>query len=226
MMIVYTAINENINREEFERILCLVSEQKQRKVLGYHKDIDRKLSLYSEVLVRLIACKILGIRNNEINFGKGKFGKPFIKNIKSFYFNVSHTRNAIAVAFLDMEVGVDIEMVRSDEYDIAERFFTASEFKYIYKDNIGKEKRFFEIWTKKEAYIKYVGKGLTIPLNSFSVVNGNPDLEFYVTEIDDYIISVCRKKNTNPMRVLKLNENDLVKRALTLENISMDFSTD
>ena len=196
-MIIYTAVNENINREVFERILRLVSGQKQRKVFGYYKDIDRKLSLYSEVVVRLLACKILGIRNNEINFGKGKFGKPYIKNFQSFYFNVSHTRNAIAVAVSDMEVGVDIEVVRRDEHDIAERFFTASEFNYIYNGNIGKEKRFFEIWTKKEAYIKYVGKGLTIPLNSFSVVNGKPDLEFFVTEIDDYIISVCRKKNTN-----------------------------
>lgn len=219
MMIVYTAINENINREEFERILCLVSEQKQRKVLSYYKDIDRKLSLYSEVVVRLIACKILGIRNNEIKFGKGKFGKPFINNFKSFYFNVSHTQNAISVVFLDTEVGVDIEMVRSDEYNIAKRFFTASEFNYIYNDNIGKEKRFFEIWTKKEAYVKYVGKGLTIPLNSFSVVNGDPDLEFYVTEIDGYIISVCSKKYANPMRILRLNEHELVKRALTLEKI-------
>lgn len=173
-------------------LMKLVSHEKKEKLLKFKLDIDRKLSLYSELLVRYQACRELNILNKDIVFVKNKNEKPFLLNHSKFHFNISHTRNAIVVAFLNSEIGIDIESIKPLDLKIAKRFFTSSEQDYIISHD-NPDYAFYEVWTKKEAYIKYIGTGLSTPLKSFNVMNDKirSILHTYVTK--KYIVSTCYK---------------------------------
>ena len=108
-------------------LLNLVSNERQEKINKFRFGIDRKLSLYSELLVRYQACKELNLLNKEIVFKKNINRKPFILGHSEFQFNISHTRNAVAVAFANNETGIDVESVKPVDLAIANRFFTSSE---------------------------------------------------------------------------------------------------
>lgn len=147
-------INDLVNTEKFNELLDLVSKEKQEEINHFRFHIDKKLSLYSNVLVRILIRKFLNINNSHIVFQKNGYGKPLLMNYADFHFNISHTRNAFVVAISDGVVGVDIENVRTADLKIAKRFFTDNEYIYITELEVGTDERFFEIWTKKEAYVK------------------------------------------------------------------------
>ncbi|HKG53037.1 MAG TPA: 4'-phosphopantetheinyl transferase superfamily protein, partial [Anaerolineales bacterium] len=109
-------------------------------------------------------------------FYYNQYGKPFLAPEFSSYllnFNLSHSGSMALYAITrNMEIGVDIECIQSDfEYEeIAQRFFSVNEVAVL--RTIPTEKKleaFYNCWTRKEAYIKALGKGLSLPLDSFEV---------------------------------------------------------
>jgi len=134
---------------------------------------------------------MLGITNSKLSFYYNCYGKPYLKNTKSFYFNISHTRSAVAVVISAEEVGVDIERIIKAPFGVARRCFAKDEIDYIFCDDVNSTKRFYEVWTKKEAYVKNMGKGLSIPTNSFSIFEIKQPIFSY--ERNDYIIAVCTR---------------------------------
>jgi len=189
--------------------LSLVSNERQERINKFRFVIDRKLCLYSELLVRNQACKELGISNEEIIFERNKSGKPFLLNYPKFQFNISHTRNAIAAAFSSNEIGVDIESIKPSDLAIANRFFTPSEQEYITSHD-NPDYAFYEVWTKKEAYIKHNGTGLSMPLNSFDVLDNQLKAMLQTFTIDTYIISTCYNDLFDIGKALKsMKENEL-----------------
>jgi len=190
-------------------LIKMVSSERQARLAKFRFDIDRKLSLYGELLVRYQICKLLDLDNKGIMFTKNKSGKPYLQNYPEFHFNISHTRNAIAVAFSNSEIGIDIEKIKSPDFKIAKRFFTSSEQNYIFTQE-NSERAFYEIWTKKEAYIKYTGTGLSVSLKSFNVLDDKNTTMSYMVEIEDYILSsFCEKFIKEEPTVTVLTENDL-----------------
>jgi len=212
----FLGINDIINVDNFNQLLTFVSKEKQEQIKRFRFDIDKKLCLYSQLLVRTEICKTLNIRNGEFFFVKNEYGKPHLKNYPNFHFNLSHTRNAIAVAIFDKPVGVDVEKIRNADLKIAKRFFAESEFAYIVKSEIGTDKRFYDVWTKKEAYIKYVGKGLSIPLNSFDVLCTDISRQTQTFEKDGYIISVSSESQNQRFDIIELYEGTIETKAIEL----------
>lgn len=121
-------------------------------------------------------------------FVRGETGKPYMADCP-LMFNISHTGGAATAAVSDCDVGIDIEKIRSVNLKISDKF-SADEKKFI-NSSENPEKAFFEIWTAKEAYLKKEGIGLTVPLDSFSII-GRKDIFRYYYE--DYVISVCCRK--------------------------------
>ncbi len=118
----------------------------------------------------LTFCKENGL-TAPADFGltKGKYGKPFFANLPEVHFSISHSGDFWLCAFGENPLGVDIEKWRVADYSaIARRFFHPEECKAVASGSIS---TFFNIWTAKESYVKYHGKGLSLPLESFSVVN-------------------------------------------------------
>lgn len=213
----YVEINDMLDEISFKKLLSFVCDEKQEKIKRFHFDIDKKLSLYSELLVRTIICQTLNIPNTEIIFDRNKYGKPYLRGYHDFHFNLSHTRDAIAVAVSNGPVGVDIEKFRDANIEIAKRFFTDGEASFITRNIIDTDKRFYEIWTKKEAYIKFIGKGLSIPLNSFDVLDNNISINIHTFEKDDYIISVCNEYLRTQYDIIELSENEIPNNIMSLK---------
>lgn len=106
---------------------------------------------------------------------KREGGKPWLPEHPDFHFNLSHAGRWVVLACGDSEVGVDVEELRpgTDTEAIARRFFTPEEQRYVL-EAADPLKRFFEVWTAKESYLKYLGTGLRGGLGSFSVLSELP----------------------------------------------------
>lgn len=205
----FAHITKQINQSESETLLSLISTEKQERIKRYRFGIDKKLSLYSELLIRILACKNKNIKNVNIVFDKSVYGKPFLIGYPDFYFNISHTRNAIVVAISDYPIGVDIESIKKAELEIAQNFFCATEFLYITNSKNDMDKRFYEIWTKKEAYLKYIGRGLSLPMNLFDVLSDAIALNMITFEKEDYIISFFSEEQKKSFELIELSEKDI-----------------
>ncbi len=119
-----------------------------------------------------IACH-LTIAPSDLVFDRTSYGKPFLKSpAVNFSFNISHTKNDLAVCFHNSiaACGIDIEMVRpmQDRLSIAQRFYTKKEFLFL-NAVVCEEKQnayFFKLWVIKEAILKALGKGLSYGLDN------------------------------------------------------------
>lgn len=191
----FVELDEAINFSKYGELIKLLPIKKREQIQKFHFEVDKKLCLLSDVLVRYLACNILNVSNSDLQFEKNEYGKPYIIGANDFHYNISHTRNAFVVGISREPIGVDIEKIKECEMGIANRFFTPEEVRYIKKGNEEDSKRFYEIWTKKEAYVKWVGKGLSIPLNSFDVLDFVLSCKLSSFQMGDYWISSCHVKD-------------------------------
>ncbi len=122
-------------------------------------------------------------------------GKPFFEGMPDLHFSISHSGGYWACAFGRSRLGLDLQ--RHDgcrRESIAKRFFHRDEAEYLESRSYA-EKDFFELWAKKESYVKYVGEGLGIGLESFSVLDAEKDYELRVLPfIEGYTLCLCSKR--------------------------------
>ena len=99
-------------------------------------------------------------------------------------------------------MGCDIEEIKEYKEKVAKRFFTSKENEYLDLTN-DKDGLFYRLWTLKESYVKCIGKGLSVPLNSFElsnnsnnvIVQGKDNYQFFEFKHDNYHISICLNIN-------------------------------
>jgi 4'-phosphopantetheinyl transferase len=127
--------------------------------------------------MRRILSRYLSAQPRELEFVYGPKGKPelsAVQNPDCVRFNLSHSGNLALLAVAKrQELGVDVEFVKTDfgGMEIAERFFSANEVRTLFAlDAAERNAAFFACWTRKEAFIKAIGEGLSVPLDSFDVV--------------------------------------------------------
>lgn len=197
-------IDRNIEKDDFDRLLSSVSKKQKERISQFHRFEDAQRTLLGDVLARYAICKKLGIRNRDLVFEKNEYGKPLLLKPSGIHFNISHSGNWVVCAVDSNVVGIDIEIIRKIDFKIAERFFSRDEYlSLINQPKKTKLKYFYMIWTLKESYIKAEGKGLSIPLNSFTIRMEDNDIcvtvgneirkfHFYQSFIDnDAVYAVC-----------------------------------
>jgi len=224
MYIYCLSLNNKIDRKVIDKLLELVDYEKKISILKYKKIQDMQNSLFSDLLSKYLIHKIYGIKFNRVKFMYNDYGKPLINCSEEIYFNISHSDNYIVCALDNKSIGIDIERVTNIDLKIADRFFTKEELEYIHLNKIDKIERFYEIWTMKESYIKAIGIGLSMPLNSFSVINdqsvtlyNNQQYFFYKYNIDiHYKMSVCSIKNNVYENVSYIENDDFINEILKI----------
>ncbi len=172
-MIEICAVNctEGLNKIQFNRLLPAVDKDKQIRIGRFVKYEDAMRTLLADILTRLMICTRLDIPPHKIEFNCNAYGKPCLKTNNTIHFNASHSENWIVCAIDARPLGIDIEHIKPIDLHIAEKFFSVEENKaleYTAKDK--KLEYFYDLWTLKESYIKALGKGLSIPLDSFSIL--------------------------------------------------------
>lgn len=203
--------------ERWEKIIRYKQKEDQMRGLGAGLLLEYGLRCHGLTLLNAVQ----GLEKAEIFYGT--HGKPYLSHRGNLYFNISHSGDYAAVAFSQTEVGVDIERIRKIRPGVMSRYFHLSEREYLEKPavkNTGKaemeemqeglenaltetDMKFTELWTRKESYIKAVGKGLSLPLTSFSTLEnpvGKDDRYclYSFCEPEGYFISVCGRMEEKP----------------------------
>lgn len=145
----------------------------------FYFERDRRRFVAGRAIVRTLLGRYLGMAAEAIRFAYGPQGKPALAagcGDGSLTFNLSHSHDLALFAFgRGRALGVDVEWVRplTDAVAVARRFFSPREVAVVQAAPAARrETVFLEIWTRKEAYIKALGEGLSRPLAGFSVDAG------------------------------------------------------
>ena len=125
--------------------------------------------------MREVLAQYIDIKPAAIRYSKGEKGKPYLENplVTPLQFNLSHTKDIAILAIASQgEVGVDIENLdrKTDWQGIVKRFFTDQEQQVLFALPEDKQRHaFYELWTRKEAYMKVLGTGLSLSPTDFSL---------------------------------------------------------
>lgn len=188
----------DFSKIEYEKWFSLMNEDKRQKVVRFRFEDDKKRSVAGEMLAKKAIAEWCGMSAEKVVFALAENGKPFAENADA-QFNISHSGNLVVCAVDDRPVGIDVEQIRHIDLKIAKRIYTDEELYYLFgfspsDDDFyvlpdeGMLQRFFELWTAKEANLKYTGAGITENLKTLSV---NPE-KIQKEHIDDYVITIYK----------------------------------
>lgn len=158
-----------------EALFATLSPDEHERAGRYRFARDRHRFVAGRGLLRRILAGALGISPSEVRFAYGAYGKPMAEGepAHGIRFNVSHSGGLFVCAVAaGREVGVDVERIRPDLADeaIARQFFSPSEVaELLATPSERRTEAFLRCWTRKEAYVKATGLGLSLPLDSFDV---------------------------------------------------------
>ena len=186
-------LNENIEALDVEKSLAAVSKQRRQEALRYKQIHDRKQSL----AVYLLLCEALekeyGI-TEQPEFCYGAQGKPFLANHPDIHFNFSHCCRAVLCAVDKIPVGCDIESVPDHlDIELCHYCFNHEETNSILLSP-NPTIAFTALWTRKEAFLKLTGDGLT---NDLPHVLESPKAQkaYFNTQFasdHSYVYTICR----------------------------------
>ena len=154
----------------------VLAPDERDRAARFHFPRDRDRWIAGRGVLRFLLARYLGGRPERLGFAYGAQGKPALATTDAaagLRFNVSHSAGvALYAVTRGRDVGVDVEALRADfaTDEIAERFFSPAERQAL--RGLPPERRceaFFACWTRKEAYIKARGQGLSLALDAFDV---------------------------------------------------------
>lgn len=167
---------------EFAALARLLDPAERERAARFVFPCHRARFIAGRGLLRLVLSRYLGPSPESLVFEYGNHGKPALRSICAppsppLSFNLSHSDDLLVIAVANgRQVGVDIERVREsdeeglDTAEIAERFFSSLERRALAQLAPADRRRgFFSCWTRKEAFIKALGRGLSVPLDAFDV---------------------------------------------------------
>jgi 4'-phosphopantetheinyl transferase len=158
------------------KLAPLLSQDEYQRAMRYYRPVDRDRFIVGRGILRKIISAYLALPPGQLRFTYNEYGRPAVsddQNDRALNFNLSHSAELILYAVTrGRVVGIDIEYIREDfaTLEVAEHFFSKDEIaalKSLPTDQsaIG----FFNCWSRKEAFIKAKGMGVSYPLDRFTV---------------------------------------------------------
>jgi len=149
-----------------------LSADESQRAARFHSATNRDLYIAAHGCLRDILARYLRLGPGQLTYSVNQYGKPALDG-HDLEFNLSHSGDFALVAMTrGRKIGVDVERIRSDmeHENIASRFFSPGEVSELRAlPSSQRVDGFFHCWTRKEAYIKAQGLGLSLPLDSFDV---------------------------------------------------------
>ena len=169
--------------------------EKQGRVERLRRAEDRARSVCADHLARLLLTQVSG--ETSFRFNTGENGKPTVLNCP-WQFNLSHSGYFAACAVSEAPVGIDIEQLRPIRPALMRRVCTEQELRYVGKDS----GRFLQLWTAKEAYLKFTGEGIAYDLRSVEVADETglfPKVfgrSLHMEQTEEYVLSIITEAGT------------------------------
>lgn len=155
-------IDENVIDLDVCTALENVSEQRRDYALSFKSLQDQKRALSVYLLLKQGLNKEYGISENPI-FEFEENGKPFMPAHPDVFFSLSHSKTVALCAISDKPIGADVEVVRKISADLMEYTMNDEELKFI-QNHREPNLAFFCLWTRKEAFLKLLGRSITADL--------------------------------------------------------------
>ena len=208
--------------EQYAKLLThsYLSVNEKRNAARFIYEIDAFLFSVRHNLLRIILGNYLNCDPTKIKFNSNHYQKPHIAHPKTnIQFNISASSNRFVASFsLQHTIGVDIEVIRQieDVKQLASDYFTVQESNWLESQPESmKTTAFFQLWSKKEALVKAIGKGLSIQLNTIDVLLDTPidygDNSWHIrplTLFDDCTGAIAM--NTLPAKISYYTTEDLL----------------
>lgn len=154
-----------------------LSADERERAMRFHFEKDRRRYIAARGALRQILGKYLGMEPREIRFVYSPYGKPALApemNGDDLRFNLSHAGGmALYALTCGRDIGVDIEQIRDevDYEEIARTFFSPAELSSLGQIPASRRREvFFQYWTRKEAFLKATGEGLSFPSERVDVL--------------------------------------------------------
>jgi 4'-phosphopantetheinyl transferase len=169
-----TYISEIGEDSLLSRYDALLSADERARRARFRFARDQRRYLVTRALVRTVLSRYAAVRPEDWAFSEGPRGRPSIARPLAacgLEFNISHSADLVVLGVTSgRTLGIDTESIAAREADIEglDRYFAPQESAALLSLPPGeRRRRFFELWTLKESYIKARGMGLAIPLDSF-----------------------------------------------------------
>ena len=214
-------------------MLILISDisKLDSKIIDY--DFLNKIPSYrlrsknkSDIQRSINSLKLLKIGLNEFGIDLfredlvyNKFGKPSLKR-KDIFYNISHSGKYVTCAISNKMVGIDIQK-HIEKFEEIISFFSISEKEYLASIPLQKLliKEFFKIWTVKESYVKFLGRGLYKELDSFSLFLDKKKLIDEVRIVKDILYKNFSISEEYTMSVVASSDDSYEIRYVKVENL-------
>lgn len=166
----------DVEEGDLKRLERLLSGEESTRAKRLLNPVVRSRFIAGRGALRQLLCQYLGKEPESLGFAEGEQGKPYLSHAAEndrLRFNLTHKQGRAAIAVSGgLEVGLDLEELRDGVpyLKMAERFFVDDETEELV--NLPPEQQlaaFYRCWTRKEAYLKGLGTGLSRPANSFRV---------------------------------------------------------
>jgi 4'-phosphopantetheinyl transferase len=162
----------DLAEEEFAPLARSLSPDELQRAARFRFERDRRRFVAGRGILRSLIAAYLGCRACEIAFVYGARGKPALATA-ALQFNLAHSDGLAVIGITrSARLGVDVERVRPmpDYLRLADNFFSPRERETIAAlPAEDRQRAFFACWTRKEAYVKATGDGLSAPLEQFDV---------------------------------------------------------
>jgi 4'-phosphopantetheinyl transferase len=161
---------------QIESLQGILSDDELARSGKFHFEKDRKKFILTRGTLRKLLGSYLGKNPQQIRFNYTSFGKPFLavdSENNNLSFNLSHSGEVVLYAITqNQKIGIDVEQVgdHTDVMAIAKKFFSPGEIGEMEKANEkNRTQLFFRYWTRKEAFVKALGKGVSFPMERLDV---------------------------------------------------------
>lgn len=158
--------------EKYRHAYEVLSPYRRQKIALLKHEQDKKRSIGAAVALDH-ALMEYGLRERMMEYEVGEHGKPYLRDYPEVFFSLSHSGDYAVCSIGSKPIGIDIEKVKEGRLGVAQRFFSLQETAWIYRveDRREQEDRMFLLWTMKESFLKVTGLGMSLPLNSFTIVS-------------------------------------------------------
>lgn len=152
----------------------ILSEEERKRMERYHQTKDKIRFTIGRGMLRIIVARYLNCLPESLQFKKGLYNKPYVGNPADFHFNVSYSGDLVLIGVANEAIGVDIEYISSTlEYrELVEGVLSSEERCFLLSSPTPREE-FLKLWTRKEALLKAVSRGLGDDLKNFSCLDGS-----------------------------------------------------
>lgn len=157
-----------------EQAYALLAEDERRRADRFHAAGHRNRFVAAHGLLRTVLARYVEVNPQQIKFSYGPYGKPSLEGAEHcIEFNMAHSGNVALVALAhNMPLGVDVEQVREDidVLKVGRSAFSETEYNALCAlPEAERLSAFYACWSRKEAYIKALGTGVSLGLDTFDV---------------------------------------------------------